>query len=113
MALARFLETGFPTTRDEDWRFTNVSAIARTRFSRAGKRPAALSSAELEGWKIPAAAARLVFVDGRFIRELSTLEPLQGVTLSGLRDEVRKQPEVVEAHLGRYVDIRRDSFPAL
>jgi len=113
-ALARFLETGFPTTHDEDWRFTNVAAIARTRFSRAGKRSAGLSPADLEGWKIPNAAARLVFVDGRFVRRLSTLECLsKGVTLSGLSEQVRKPPEVVEAHLGRYVDIRRDPFPAL
>ena len=31
-AFARFCEVGFPTTHDEDWRFTNVSEIARTRF---------------------------------------------------------------------------------
>ncbi|HXY06538.1 MAG TPA: Fe-S cluster assembly protein SufD [Terriglobales bacterium] len=113
-ALARFLETGFPTTRDEDWRFTNVSAIARTRFSRAGKRPAGLSSADLGAWKIPSSAAQLVFIDGRFARSLSTLEGLsKGVTLSGLNEQVRKQPAAVEAHFGRYVDIRRDPFPAL
>ena len=35
-AFARFCETGFPTTHDEDWRFTNVSTIAR-RAIRAGK----------------------------------------------------------------------------
>ena len=27
-AMARFAELGFPTTRDEEWRFTNVSRIA-------------------------------------------------------------------------------------
>jgi Fe-S cluster assembly protein SufD len=31
---ARFSELGFPTTRDEEWRFTNVAAIARTAFAR-------------------------------------------------------------------------------
>ena len=31
-AFARFCEVGFPTTHDEDWRFTNVSAIAQTAF---------------------------------------------------------------------------------
>ena len=31
-AFARFCEVGFPTTHDEDWRFTNVSAIAQTPF---------------------------------------------------------------------------------
>src|ERR1035441_5169592 len=30
---ARFAELGFPTTHNEEWRFTNVSAIARTAFT--------------------------------------------------------------------------------
>ena len=34
-AFARFCEVGFPNTRVEDWRFTNVSAIAQTRFQLA------------------------------------------------------------------------------
>ncbi len=34
-AARRFAELGFPTTRDEEWRFTNVSSIAKTQFSAA------------------------------------------------------------------------------
>jgi Fe-S cluster assembly protein SufD len=113
-AFARFLETGFPTTHDEDWRFTNVAAIARTPFSRPGRKPAGLSRADLAPWKMPHAAAQLVFVDGQFVRGLSALDGLsQGVTVSGLGDLLRKRAEVVEAHFGRYVDMRRDPFPAL
>src|SRR5690348_3260619 len=29
-AMARFLETGFPTTHEEDWRFTSVQGISET-----------------------------------------------------------------------------------
>ena len=113
-ALARFLETGFPTTRDEDWRFTNVSALARTPFRRVGNRPSGLSPADLAAWKIPTSAAQLVFVDGRLAPERSALDGLpHGVTLSGLKDQMRLHPEAVETHLGRYVDIHRDPFPAL
>src|ERR1039458_10250549 len=32
-AFARFAELGFPTTHNEEWRFTNVSALARTAFT--------------------------------------------------------------------------------
>ena len=32
-AFRRFAELGFPTTHDEDWRFTNVAPIARTSFA--------------------------------------------------------------------------------
>ena len=112
-ALARFFETGFPTTRDEDWRFTNVSAIARTPFRRAGK-PTGLSRADLAAWKIQSSAAQLVFVDGQFVHGMSALDGLtKGLTVSGLKDQIRRQPELVEAHLGRYLDIQRDPFPAL
>ena len=31
-AFERFAQVGFPTTRDEEWRFTNVAPIARARF---------------------------------------------------------------------------------
>ena len=34
-ALDRFFERGFPTTRDEEWRFTNISPIAQLSFVRA------------------------------------------------------------------------------
>jgi hypothetical protein len=42
-ARKRFAELGYPTTHDEDWRFTSVAPIARTTFesSGAGPRPAA------------------------------------------------------------------------
>ncbi|MGA2989364.1 MAG: hypothetical protein ABSD88_02730, partial [Candidatus Korobacteraceae bacterium] len=36
-AFTRFCQAGFPTTHDEDWRFTNVSEIARTPFQLAAK----------------------------------------------------------------------------
>jgi len=34
-AFQRFAELGFPTTRDEEWRFTNVAPIARTEWRRS------------------------------------------------------------------------------
>ena len=34
-AASRFVELGFPTVRDEEWRFTNVSPIASTEFKLA------------------------------------------------------------------------------
>ena len=29
-AIARFVDTGFPTAKDEEWRFTPIGPIART-----------------------------------------------------------------------------------
>jgi Fe-S cluster assembly protein SufD len=111
-AFARFCETGFPTTHDEDWRFTNVAAIARAPFKLATE--TSVSEAELERWRLDKAAAQLIFVDGQFVRELSRFAKLPpGVTVSSLKDEISANSKQLEAHLGRYLNQERDPFCAL
>jgi Fe-S cluster assembly protein SufD len=112
-AFARFCEMGFPTTRDEDWRFTNVSSIARTDFS-LSRSTARLSKADLEKWRVEGVAARLVFVNGYFSRELSSVGALsKGVVVAAISDQLTSDPASLEAHLGRYLDTKRDAFCAL
>ncbi len=113
-AFARFGEAGFPTTHDEDWRFTNVAPIAKTNFKLAGSSQAQLASARLDDWKIEGAAARLVFVNGRFAPALSTVGALpKGVVVASLREQIEGDSEQLSSHLGRYADIHRDAFCAL
>jgi Fe-S cluster assembly protein SufD len=113
-AFARFCEVGFPTTHDEDWRFTNVSAIAKTPFKLATLGSRSLSRRDLQAWTLPGAACQLVFVDGKFSRELSALGELgSAVTVSSLAEAISTDPAAVEPHLGRYLDIQRDAFSAL
>ncbi|MFZ0630814.1 MAG: Fe-S cluster assembly protein SufD [Acidobacteriaceae bacterium] len=112
-AFARFCEAGFPTTKDEDWRFTNVAAIARTIFQPADA--ANLTKKQLEPFRLQGAtAARLVFVNGRHAPELSEVGDLpKGVTVASLREQIASHPETLEKHLGRYADTQRDAFVAL
>ena len=111
-AFARFCETGFPTTKDEDWRFTNVAAIAKTVF-----RPAAgagLSRGDSAAWRVDDVAATLVFVNGHYDADLSEIDSLpKGVTVACLRERIESHPEEMEKHLGRYADTQRDAFVAL
>ena len=65
-AFARFCEVGFPTTRDEDWRFTNVSADRADALPACAERPRRLSQENWSPTGLPGAACQLVFVDGRF-----------------------------------------------
>jgi Fe-S cluster assembly protein SufD len=112
-AFARFSETGFPTTRMEDWRFTNVSAIAQTRFqlSRNGHDRLLPPS---EKFALVGSCCELVFVNGRFAPELSSLSGLlKGLHIGSLAEELKRNPGAVEAHLGRYLDTQRDAFCAL
>jgi len=112
-AFSRFCKTGFPTTHDEDWRFTNVSAIAHTRFSLAGA-VATVSASELKAWTLEGASAQLVFVDGHFDRRLSSAGSISAdITVSSLKEAIENNTVWLEQHLGRYLDVRRDPFCAL
>ena len=80
-ALERFTETGFPTTREEAWRFTNVAPIGRLRFSPAGA-PARgahdtwrrwLDEVLFETLRADAAAGWIVFLDGHYDASLSRI----------------------------------------
>ena len=113
-AFAHFCEAGFPTTHDEDWRFTNVSAIAQTAFRLTRNRRVRMSQQELEPYRVPGVSCQLVFVNGHFARELSLLGKLpDGVKVSSLAGEISSNPGAIEPHFGRYIDIRRDAFCAL
>jgi Fe-S cluster assembly protein SufD len=113
-AFARFAETGFPTIRDEDWRFTNLSAIAQTPFRLVRELHHLPSQSDLAPYRMEGAACQLVFIDGRFVSELSSVGILPGgVTVANLASEIVRRPAAVEAHLGRYLDVQRDPFSAL
>ena len=110
-AFARFGEVGFPTTRDEDWRFTNISAISRTPFRLAGNgRSRSHPKRKLSRSSLAGAACQLVFVDGRFASELSSMGQLPAhVTVRSLAAQLATEAGTVEPHLGRYLDTKRDS----
>ncbi|HEX4484954.1 MAG TPA: Fe-S cluster assembly protein SufD [Terriglobales bacterium] len=111
-AFARFCETGFPTTHDEDWRFTNVAAIAKAPFKLAEK--STVSESDLQPWRLENATAQLVFVDGQFVRGLSRFTTFPAsVVVSGLKEEIINNAQALEAHLGRYLNQERDPFVAL
>jgi Fe-S cluster assembly protein SufD len=113
-AFARFCEVGFPTTHDEDWRFTDVSAISNTAFRPLRDSQSGVSSLQLEPWRVEGADCQLVFVNGYFAPELSVLNELsENVTVTSLAQELSRNPRSIERHLGRYIDLHRDGFSAL
>ncbi|MFP6563238.1 MAG: Fe-S cluster assembly protein SufD [Myxococcota bacterium] len=82
-AFQHFEAAGFPTRRQEAWRYTNVSAIAETTFelgSDAGE-DASVTRA-VNGAAFGETAATLVFVDGRFAPDLSRTLPEVATSLS-------------------------------
>jgi Fe-S cluster assembly protein SufD len=114
-AFERFEELGFPTTDEEDWKYTNVAPIARAEFMPA-EGSVKLESGTVENL-ISAEAKRssLVFVDGVFRRELSSLDAIpEPVAALDLRDALAgAHAELLWEHLGRLSGEGSDAFSAL
>ena len=114
--IARFAELGFPTLKQEDWRFTNVAPIAklpfRPVFRLAGGGPTRATIAELTFGRL--ATSRLVFVNGHYAPELSAPGPQpQGVVVSSLAAALADNPELVKRHWGQGAQGEGNAFAAL
>ena len=112
----RFNLVKYPARKQEEWRHTDVSAIARIPFTLApeGVPDVAVKLARQYSFGKDA-ACELVFVNGRFVRELSHFTPLpQGVRVDSLADALADdRAPLVEQHLGQYADIEKNPFVAL
>ena len=113
-AMTRFSQLGFPTTRLEDWRFTNVERIAKSQFELADE--ATVSAAQFEALSFSTLSGpRLIFVNGRFAPALSNTDGAiqAGVTVENLGHALTKQSVRLEPHLARLTPYRDRAFPAL
>jgi Fe-S cluster assembly protein SufD len=114
-AIARFAEVGFPDTRQEEWRFTDVKSLATTDFTLAAAvDPDLLSAEEVRSQLLSSSQFTAVFVNGLFADSLSSLEGLPpGVTVGSLRTALAKHPELVERYLGQCAKDEENPFTAL
>lgn len=115
-AFAEFLATGFPTTKDEEWRFTNVSPIARTAFQPVLKYDpngvTALQVAELSFDDLT--CSRMVFVDGQYAKEFSSIHALPaGVVVTSLAAAIKSHRDSLERHFIRQALSPSNPFLAL
>ena len=111
-AAKHFAAVGFPTTRLEDWRFTNVSPIAEASWPLA-QGGFAQAEALTAAVTIPG-AVRLVIVNGQFAAGLSDLSTLpKGLRIASLRDGARDATDGIETHLGKVFSLATHPFAAL
>lgn len=111
-----FAEQGFPTLKDEDWRFTNVAPIAQLPFKPFfdGPPDKAVADALPRAVFANLKGSRLVFVNGHFAADLSSTHGLPArVKLSSLAAALTKEAPLLEKHLGRYAQAQGNAFAAL
>jgi Fe-S cluster assembly protein SufD len=115
-AMDRFAATGFPSARNEEWRFTPVTPIAQTSWRPVGVggtedvareqlTPFVFGQAE---W------CTLVFVNGEYAPGLSSAGSMpEGVLATSLAEALRNGGDLLQRHLARYARIEENPFTAL
>jgi Fe-S cluster assembly protein SufD len=88
-AIARFAELGFPGPRDEEWRFTPLASLVQVPFEPTPSEPEEISFT-LTSFQLPS-----------------------GVILCDLAGAMRKHAALVEPHLARHADWKKNPFAAL
>jgi Fe-S cluster assembly protein SufD len=113
-AMGRFERLGFPTPRDEAWRYTSVAALAEIPFRHLREAEAtALPDGDRGGVRLPASdGPRIVLVNGRPATELSDPAP-PGVQVSSLREAIGRYPGRLDRRLGRVANADGHAFRAL
>jgi len=113
-AILRFAQNGFPTTRQEEWRFTNISPITKNEFQPILHYELhGISRDDIQKYLLHG-AVHAVFVNGMFSSELSDIDNLsQGVMVGSVAETLKKHPEKVQPFIARLVNGEENAFTAL
>jgi Fe-S cluster assembly protein SufD len=109
----RFAALGLPTTRLEEWKYTDVSALARMPFRNAVAEPPAAAAERIARPRL-GSGPRLVFINGHYSERLSsTTDTTTGLYVGSLAQAFEERADIVKPHLARLADLESQSFTAL
>jgi Fe-S cluster assembly protein SufD len=113
-AISAFAELGFPTPRNEEWKYTSVAPILEHKFKQATE-PAKLTKKVLKNFVLKGVDRNLaVFVNGQYNHTLSEFAAIpKGVTVDGLKQILQNRPELVQKYLANFATFEKESFTAL
>ncbi len=114
-ALSAFTEQGFPHTRIEDWKYTNVRPIEKREFTIAQEADHSVDANTLNEYLCKDMACHLlVFVDGRYSDQLSNPGDLPAkVTVKDMTTALSDDSNTIQNYLGKVADANKSGFAAM
>jgi Fe-S cluster assembly protein SufD len=113
-AISKFAKLTFPTQKDEEWKYTNISSLQKHNFLPVAMKPNVSSETINKFLFDKMEHSLLVFVNGNFSSELSKLIDIpKGVVIGSLADSLKNNNPVVKKHLCRYADYENYFFTTL
>ncbi len=113
-AINNFSKLNFPSTYEEEWRYTNLSPLFKQNFTLAhGKLH--LTSNQIKNFLFDGLkGSLLVFVNGFYDEQLSQIDSLpKGAVVCNLEQAFEDYSDVIEKHFGKYADHSNHVFTAL
>lgn len=111
-AIDRVSTQKLPAKRDEEWRFTDISPLARLPYQ-PSQAECRLQAHDIEHLCLKEAENRLVFVDGYYSPELSRITDHTALVAGNLPDFLSTHSAILESHLGQYAQYEHNVFAAL
>jgi Fe-S cluster assembly protein SufD len=114
-AIERFEALGLPTTKNEDWHFTSVGAIAEAAYDVRATPGGDVKVEDLAAFTFGATDwPTIVFVNGVYAPALSSLDNLpDGVRIQDLATAIKDGDPLVERHLSKIASYELHAFTAL
>jgi Fe-S cluster assembly protein SufD len=118
-AFDHFTANGFPTVRDEEWKYTNVKSAVGDRWSVAGGQAVGgeqEQDRDTADFVFEESKRSVLFItDGAFDRAASNVEALDGATVLSFSETLNDEKfgEIFKAKLGSLIDYRKNGFTAL
>jgi len=100
-ALDRFEALGFPTTRDEEWKYTNLKPILNRDYKIMLKSESAVSFGDIKQYLLSDLDTyKLVFINGKYSSWLSE-STHQSYDICTFAAALNKYPEILSTYLGK------------
>ena len=113
-AISKFAELTFPTQKDEEWKYTNISPLQKHNFSPVSNKEKVSSETINKFLFDKLEHSLLVFVNGNFSPELSKLIDIpKGVVIGSLAEAMKNNNPIVKKHLGKYAENENYFFTTL
>lgn len=115
---ADFTQIGLPNYKNEEWKYTKIKNLFKQEFTLSGDENAAnIGVADVDAIRLPGfeQANELVFVEGKYSAELSTIRSsAEKLVVSPLQEALQSEyKELVKTHLNKSSSAIKDGLQAL
>jgi len=113
-AISKFSELGFPSTRDEEWKYTNLTPILNEEFSPQNEN-IDLDERDIKQFTFDGLEENtIVFINGVFSEKLSKFKPRSDrIIVSGISAAFIEHSDLIHKYIALYADYKLEPFVAL